>query len=107
MAKPKILIIEDDVDLTNVLNYNLRQAGYEVLIARDGSEGLRQAELFTPDVVLLDLMLPLVDGLEVCRRLRSMSATRYTLIVMLTAKAEEVDEVVGLSLGADDYVTKP
>ncbi len=107
MAKPKILIVEDDADLTEVLSYNLRQAGYEVIIARDGSQGLRQAELFTPDVVLLDLMLPLVDGLEVCRRLRAGEATRDSLIVMLTAKAEEVDQLVGLSLGADDYVTKP
>ncbi len=107
MAKPKILIVEDDADLTDVLSYNLRQAGYEVIVARDGSQGLRQAELFTPDVVLLDLMLPLVDGLEVCRRLRAGEATRDTLIVMLTAKAEEVDQLVGLSLGADDYVTKP
>lgn len=107
MAKPKILIVEDDADLTEVLSYNLRQAGYEVIVARDGSQGLRQAELFTPDVVLLDLMLPLVDGLEVCRRLRAGEATRDTLIVMLTAKAEEVDQLVGLSLGADDYVTKP
>ena len=70
MAKPKILIVEDDADLTDVLSYNLRQAGYEVIVVRDGSQGLRQAELFTPDVVLLDLMLPLVDGLEVCRRLQ-------------------------------------
>jgi len=107
MAKPKILIVEDDADLTEVLSYNLRQAGYEVIVSRDGSQGLRQAELFTPDVVLLDLMLPLVDGLEVCRRLRAGEATRDTLIVMLTAKAEEVDQLVGLSLGADDYVTKP
>jgi len=107
MAKPKILIVEDDADLTEVLSYNLRQAGYEVIVARDGSQGLRQAELFTPDVVLLDLMLPLVDGLEVCRRLRAGEVTRDTLIVMLTAKAEELDQLVGLSLGADDYVTKP
>ncbi len=107
MAKSKILIIEDDPDLTDVLSYNLRQAGYEVLAARDGNQGLRQAELVTPDVVLLDLMLPLIDGLEVCRRLRANTATRDVLIVMLTAKAEETDQVVGLSLGADDYVTKP
>src|SRR5262249_37756250 len=75
MAKSKVLIIEDDPDLTDVLAYNLRQAGYEVLSARDGAEGLRQARLVLPDIVLLDLMLPLLDGLEVCRRLRSESAT--------------------------------
>ncbi len=107
MAKSKVLIIEDDPDLSDVLAYNLRQAGYEVLTARDGAEGLRQARLVLPDIVLLDLMLPLVDGLEVCRRLRSEPATSELLILMLTAKSEETDQIVGLSLGADDYVTKP
>jgi DNA-binding response OmpR family regulator len=107
MAKAKVLIVEDDPDLTDVLSYNLRQAGYEVVCARDGSEGLRQARLVLPDVILLDLMLPLVDGLEVCRRLRSDPATANLLIMMLTAKSEEIDQIVGLTMGADDYVTKP
>jgi two-component system phosphate regulon response regulator PhoB len=107
MAKPKVLIIEDDPDLSDVLTYNLRQAGYESLAARDGAEGLRQARLVLPDIVLLDLMLPLIDGVEVCRRLRSEAATAEVLILMLTAKAEETDQIVGLSMGADDYVTKP
>jgi two-component system phosphate regulon response regulator PhoB len=107
MAKSKVLIIEDDPDLSDVLAYNLRQAGYEVLTARDGAEGLRQARLVLPEIILLDLMLPLVDGLEVCRRLRSEPATSDLLILMLTAKSEETDQIVGLSLGADDYVTKP
>ena len=107
MAKARVLIVEDDSALTDVLAYNLRQAGYEVLAAADGKEGLRQAELAMPDLVILDLMLPLVDGLEVCRRLRSEPATSDVLILMLTAKAEETDQVIGLSMGADDYVTKP
>ncbi len=107
MPKPKALIIEDDADITQVLAYNLRQAGFEVTTCRDGSEGLRQAQLQVPDVVVLDLMLPLVDGMEVCRRLRADPVTRDVFIVMLTARAEETDQVVGLSLGADDYVTKP
>jgi DNA-binding response OmpR family regulator len=107
MAKTKILVIEDDRSLSEVLTYNLKQAGYEVLTASDGQDGLLQAQLKSPDIVLLDLMLPVVDGLDVCRRLRADAATREMLIVMLTAKAEESDELVGFSLGADDYVTKP
>jgi two-component system phosphate regulon response regulator PhoB len=107
MAKTKVLVIEDDRSLVEVLAYNLKQAGYEVIVATDGQDGLLQAELKTPEIVILDLMLPVVDGLDVCRRLRAGSATKETLIVMLTAKAEESDELIGFSLGADDYVTKP
>jgi two-component system, OmpR family, phosphate regulon response regulator PhoB len=107
MAKSKVLIVEDDRDLVEILTYNIKQAGYEVLIARDGQDGLRQAQIKTPEIVILDLMLPVVDGLEVCRQLRSDPATRDVLIMMLTAKSEESDQVVGLSMGADDYVTKP
>lgn len=107
MAKTKVLVIEDDRSLAEVLAYNLKQAGYEVIVATDGQDGLLQAELKTPEIVILDLMLPVIDGLDVCRRLRAGSATKETLIVMLTAKAEESDELVGFSLGADDYVTKP
>jgi DNA-binding response OmpR family regulator len=107
MAKTKILVIEDDRSLREVLTYNLQQAGFDVLTATDGQSGLLQAQLKSPDIVLLDLMLPVVDGLDVCRRLRADSATRDVLIVMLTAKAEESDELIGFSLGADDYVTKP
>jgi len=102
-----VLIVEDDPDLSEVLAYNLRQAGYEVLLARDGADGLRQARLALPEIMVLDVMLPLVDGLEICRRLRSEPSTSEILIMMLTAKAEETDQIVGLSMGADDYVTKP
>lgn len=107
MAKTKILVIEDDRSLAEVLTYNLKQAGYEVILATDGQDGLLQAQVKSPDIVLLDLMLPVIDGLDVCRRLRADNSTKDVLIVMLTAKAEESDELVGFSLGADDYVTKP
>jgi two-component system, OmpR family, phosphate regulon response regulator PhoB len=107
MAKTKVLIIEDDRSLAEVLTYNLRQAGYEVLTASDGQDGLLQAQIKSPDIVVLDLMLPVIDGLDVCRRLKAEASTREMLIVMLTAKAEESDELIGFSLGADDYVTKP
>jgi two-component system phosphate regulon response regulator PhoB len=107
MAKGQILIVEDDRSLAEVLEYNLRQDGYETIVANDGQEGLRQARMRGPDLIVLDLMLPMLDGLEVCRRLRADPATRNTLVLMLTAKTEETDEVVGFSVGTDDYVAKP
>ena len=107
MARPRILIIEDERALTKVLAYNLQREGYEVTVAHDGVEGLRRAQANPPDLVILDLMLPGMDGLDVCRELRAGEATRTIPILMLTAKAEETDQVVGFSLGADDYVTKP
>lgn len=107
MSKSTVLIIEDDRSLAEVLSYNLKREGYDVLMASDGQDGLTQAQLKLPDVVLLDLMLPVTDGMEVCRRLRSDSTTRNIRILMLTAKAEESDQLIGFSLGADDYVTKP
>lgn len=107
MPKPKILVIEDERALVEVLSYNLEREGFEVLVAYDGQEGLRQAQLKLPDLVVLDLMLPLKPGLEVCRELRMGPRTREIPIVMVTAKAEESDELVGFATGADDYVTKP
>lgn len=107
MARPRILIIEDERALTDVLTYNLQREGYETLVAHDGKEGLRKAQTLLPDLILLDLMLPVLNGLEVCRELRAGEHTRTIPILMLTAKAEETDQVVGFSLGADDYVTKP
>jgi two-component system, OmpR family, phosphate regulon response regulator PhoB len=107
MPKPKILVIEDERALVEVLTYNLEREGFEVLVAYDGQEGLRQAQLKLPDLVVLDLMLPLKPGLEVCRELRMGPRTREIPIVMVTAKAEESDELVGFATGADDYVTKP
>lgn len=107
MAKQTILIIEDERALVEVLTYNLRKEGFEVLAAGDGQEGLRRAQTSLPDLVVLDLMLPVIEGLEVCRQLRSGSRTRDIPILMLTARSEEVDEIVGFQMGADDYVTKP
>jgi two-component system phosphate regulon response regulator PhoB len=107
MARPRILIIEDERALTDVLTYNLQREGFETILAHDGQEGLRKAQTLLPDLIILDLMLPVLNGLEVCRELRSGEYTRSIPIMMLTAKAEETDQVVGFSLGADDYVTKP
>lgn len=107
MAKPKILVIEDERALVEVLAANLEREGFEVIAAHDGEEGLRQAQLKLPDLVVLDLMLPVKPGLEVCRALRAGTRTRDIPVVMVTAKAEESDELVGLAMGADDYVTKP
>ncbi len=107
MPKPKILIIEDERGLVEPLTYNLEREGFEVLASYDGQDGLRQAQLQLPDLIVLDLMLPLKPGLEVCRELRAGSQTREIPIVMVTAKAEESDQLVGFAIGADDYVTKP
>src|SRR5271170_2753947 len=107
MTRARILIIEDERAMTEVLAYNLQREGFEALVAHDGQEGLRKAQTLLPDLIVLDLMLPVLDGLEVCRELRAGERTRDIPILMLTAKAEETDQVVGFSLGADDYVTKP
>jgi two-component system phosphate regulon response regulator PhoB len=107
MAKPKILVIEDERSLVEILSYNLVREGFDVLTAYDGQDGLRQAQLKLPDLVVLDLMLPVKSGLDVCRDLRRDSRTREIPIIMLTAKAEESDQLIGFATGADDYVTKP
>jgi two-component system, OmpR family, phosphate regulon response regulator PhoB len=107
MPKPKILVIEDEHSLVEVLSCNLEREGFEVLVASDGQEGLRQAQLKLPDLIVLDLMLPNKPGLEVCRELKMGARTREIPIIMVTAKAEETDELVGFATGADDYVTKP
>ncbi len=107
MAKQKILIIEDEPSLVEILSYNLINEGYDVASSGDGNDGLRLAKSVIPDLIILDLMLPGTDGLEVCRQLRSDPSTENISIIMLTAKSEEVDEIVGFNMGADDYVTKP
>ncbi|MCE2814821.1 MAG: response regulator [Planctomycetota bacterium] len=107
MPKSKILVIEDDRAISEILVYNLDKAGYEVSLAIDGRDGINQAQLKLPDVILLDVMLPIIDGVEVCRRLRSKPETASAIIIMLTAKTEEADQLIGFSVGADDYVTKP
>ena len=100
----RILVVDDEPAVTDLLAYNLRKAHYDVLVAADGQEALRLARGAAPDLILLDLMLPELDGLEVCRELRKTSAVP---IIMVTARDEEVDRVVGLELGADDYIAKP
>lgn len=107
MPRPKILVIEDERALVEPLTYNLEREGFDVTVAYDGQDGLRQAQLKLPDLVVLDLMLPVMPGLEVCRELRTGARTRDIPIVMVTAKAEESDQLVGFAMGADDYVTKP
>ncbi|HLX40784.1 MAG TPA: response regulator transcription factor [Ktedonobacteraceae bacterium] len=103
----KILVVDDEPVLVETIAYNLEQAGYQVTTAADGSSALEAAHRETPDLIILDIMLPEMDGLEVCRQLRRESNTTTTPIMMLTAKGDEIDKVVGLEVGADDYVTKP
>jgi DNA-binding response OmpR family regulator len=103
----KILVVDDESILVETIDYNLKQAGYQVITAADGASALEAARRETPDLIILDIMLPEMDGLEVCRQLRRESNTATTPIMMLTAKGDEIDKVVGLEIGADDYVTKP
>ena len=104
---PKILIVEDEPDIVELLAYNLHQAGFETITAFNGEDALRHANTRPPDLVLLDVLLPGVDGLEVCRMLKRNPTTADIPVIMLTAKGEKTDRIVGLELGADDYVTKP
>lgn len=103
----KILVIEDEKDIRELLRFHLQRSEYEVLLAEKGEEGLALAKKFTPSLILLDLMLPGIDGIEVCRRLKKDERTAGIPVVMLTARGEEVDKVLGFELGAEDYVTKP
>ena len=104
---PTVLVVEDESALVTLLRYNLERAGYTVRTAMDGEEALLAATEQTPDLVLLDWMLPQLSGIEVCRRLRSRQETRNVPIIMLTARSEETDRIRGLDTGADDYLTKP
>ena len=104
----RILIIEDEQDVLDLLTLNLRKAGgFAISTATDGATGLRKARAELPALIILDLMLPKMPGLEVCKILKTDPATQHIAILMLTAKAEEIDRIVGLEFGADDYVTKP
>lgn len=107
MSSQHILLVDDERAISDPLAYALRKEGFEITCSYDGQDGLRRAQSLLPDLVILDLMLPVIEGLEVCRQLRSDSRTREIPILMLTARAEEIDEVVGFNMGADDYVTKP
>jgi len=107
MSKERILVVDDEEDILELLKYNLSREGYQVSCTTSGEKTLSLVETETPDLILLDLMLPGMDGLEVARRLKDKPHTKNVPIVMLTAKGEEADIVTGLELGADDYVTKP
>ncbi|MBU4565403.1 MAG: response regulator transcription factor [Desulfarculus sp.] len=107
MAKATVLVVEDEKDILDVVDFNLRQAGYRVLKATDGAEGLRLAKHENPDLVVLDLMLPGMDGKEVCRRLKAGEDTRGIPVLILTALSGETDRIIGFEIGADDYLTKP
>ncbi|HZZ18153.1 MAG TPA: response regulator, partial [Opitutaceae bacterium] len=105
--KTKILVVDDEPDALEVLGFKLREAGYTPIFAKDGARAIAITRDERPDLIVLDLMLPEVDGLEVCKILRRDAATASIPIIMLTARAAEMDRVLGLELGADDYVTKP
>ena len=107
MAKEKILVVDDEEDILELIRYNLINEGYRVDCAASGEEALIKAAEQSPDLILLDLMLPGLDGLDVCRELKANSATRQIPVIMITAKGEDADIVSGLELGAEDYVTKP
>ncbi|MEX0585333.1 MAG: response regulator transcription factor [Pirellulales bacterium] len=107
MTAPRILIVDDEASLVEVLAYNFTREGFEVDTAHDGREALQKCRLAPPDVVVLDVMIPLIDGLQVCRQIRSDAKLKDVRVLLLTARGEETDEVVGFNLGADDYVAKP
>ena len=107
VAKSRILIIEDEPDIVEVIQYNLEREGHKVLACRNGEQGLSRIRTDNPDLVILDLMLPGMDGAEVCRQVKADPVTRGIPIIMLTAKSEESDVVLGLGLGAEDYISKP
>ena len=107
MARKRILAVDDETDILDLLRYNLKREGYDVVTVETGEDCLTKAEKLQPDLILLDLMLPGIDGLTTCRMLKSESKTKKTPVIMLTAKGDESDIVTGLELGADDYITKP
>ena len=107
MSKGTILVIDDEKDLIELVRYNLEKEGYDVIAATDGQSGLEVIKRHRPELVVLDLMMPGIDGLQVCQRLRADQRSARMPVIMLTAKATEADRIVGLELGADDYITKP
>ena len=107
MPRGRILIVEDDRDIVDLLEFNLREEGYETQAALDGAEALALARRYRPQLIILDIMLPLIDGFEVCKSLKAENGCADIPIVILSARSQETDKVVGLELGADDYVTKP
>ena len=107
MADEKVLIVDDEEHIVELLQFNLVNAGYKVITANNGLDALKKVKEHKPDLLLLDLMLPGMDGLDVCKEIKRDKETSKTSIIMLTAKSEELDKILGLELGADDYITKP
>src|ERR1017187_4378160 len=107
MAKAKIQIVDDEKNIVEALRYNLDREGFETIVSYDGLAALEQARRELPDLIMLDWMLPGIDGLEVCRRLSVQESTRHIPVLMLTVRSDETDKVLGLEMGADDYMTKP
>lgn len=107
MNPAKILLVDDEPDILEILKYNLTKEGYEVATANNGEEGLRRAEDFQPDLIILDIMMPVMDGVEVCRQLRAKPAFKNTIITFLTAREEDYSQIAALDTGGDDYITKP
>lgn len=107
MNPAKILLVDDEPDILEILEYNLRKEGYEVATASNGEEGLASAAAFSPDLIILDIMMPIMDGVEVCRRLRANKDFDNTVITFLTAREEDYSQIAALDTGGDDYITKP
>lgn len=107
MANKKILVVDDEPDIRELVSYNLKKAGYEVLVAENGEEAIKSAKRYQPDLIILDIMMPVMDGIETCRILRLLPEFEDTFIVFLTARNEEYSEVSGFDVGADDYIPKP
>lgn len=107
LSLKKVLIVDDEINILELLEFNLKKSGFEVLKAENGIRAIDICNKSRPDIVILDLMLPDLDGIEVCKKLRLNKETQYIPIIMLTAKSDEIDKIIGLEMGADDYVTKP
>ncbi len=107
IAKHKILIVDDEPDIRELIEYNLKKEGYQVFTASNGQEGVAEAKRVLPDLIILDIMMPKMDGIEACRILRTMNDFKNTFMVFLTARSEEYSEIAGFNVGADDYIAKP
>lgn len=107
MSKPKVLVIDDEQDIRDIISYNLKKEDFDVEVAEDGEIGLKKTQDFMPDIVLLDVMMPNMDGIEVCERIRTTAGMENVLICFLTARSEDYSQIAGLEAGADDYITKP